>query len=119
MKTKIVIAAVAVMAGCAVTPNELRQTGTQYTTTSVQPPAKFAACVSANAENANFQVRSRRIETLPGGVETLLYVTQDGQLSAVMLSDAAPDGTGTKAVATLSNRLLGHERAVRNLVSPC
>lgn len=96
MQRLMTIGLMAALSGCAVTPAELRQTGTRSDYTSTRTPARFAACISENAENQNFQARTRVIES-SGITETMIFAIKDGGINAVIISEASPSGSGTLA----------------------
>lgn len=118
MRRLLIVGLTAVLSACAMTPAELRDTGTRTNHESTLSPARFAACVQSNAEGQNLMGRVRDGAT-PQDRETLVYVPVDGALSSVMIADTTPRDTGSRSVIYLNGRAFSPEKLRATLLTGC
>ena len=101
MTTKLlVLFLTAALAGCAISPAEIREHGSRTDFHLRQGPEAAAACVARNAENLGGQITGRVNATMrqgaaPGEVELVIYYKEGFLLSASFVAD----GPGAAASA--------------------
>lgn len=124
MRTTIIcgLAAVMVVAGCALTPIEMREKGTRTEHTMTQPPLSAASCVARNIEEIRktyplfVTITNVRAGRRPDETE-LIAQTPD---LIQMLAEFRPDGTGAKATAWQHPHMFEHfDRAFMGAFQGC
>ena len=111
MKRFLILAGV-LLAGCALSPTQLREQGDQSTYVMSKPAAAAASCVARNAENTggtftrgpNTSVRDGQI---PGQIELVMYI-QDRYF---LVADFQPTGSGSTATAWVSPNTIEYMKA--------
>lgn len=103
MRILILVTIAALLAGCAMSPTELREQGDRQEFTLAKSPAEAAACVARNVENSGhwsigYPTTSIRSAVTPGAFE----LTVSTPTSFLMVAEFKPASTGSVATAMIT-----------------
>lgn len=108
MKYAVIIAA-ALLAGCASTPDDVRQAGTRFELRSQRAPADALGCIARNAErrSGEWAAHVRPGEAL--GTHELIVRSP----AVLFVAEATPAGPGSSILLTVSNTaVIGFHKAL-------
>lgn len=104
--TRTTITLLCLLAGCAYTPQEMRQEGERFTYALKLPPAEAALCIRRALDARPGAEPHER--ALGAGRELLIRITGTGLYSAIV--EVMPRGTGSEATVWMTPNLL-YDRA--------
>ena len=91
------VLALACLAGCASTPQDLRGTGVRTDHTLTLPVDQAAGCLARNTEN-NSWLYAATTRPMPGGIfEVIVRMPEAPIFGAMYLIEVTPAGTSSKA----------------------
>ncbi len=111
----LLVAALA-FSGCALTPNEVMQTGIRQTASSRLTPREVAACIGRNADGVTRSGRTIGYPTGRSEFEVILHYPDAG--TAAVFSIKA-SGTGSGITAWIAPSIASPEIAFGNLTWSC
>lgn len=123
---KMIYAAVlaALLAGCSITPNVVRESGSRFEFNSANRPEAVARCITRNArEFGNFLTAPATATFVPVEAAGAYEVTvlQGGSGYTMAMADVSPAGSGSAVVVTIQPywAMGRHETTARAFVKGC
>lgn len=117
MRNCIAVATVALLAGCATTPQDTQQTE-PYHLKSAQPPDRAALCIIRTAESKSGSFSGREEEPPEPGARKVVIRHISAGTSVV--AHVLPDGSGSKITLWLSwQHFLFRDTIVEQITAGC
>lgn len=126
---RLTVIAMALLAGCATTPNDVLKEGAKSTHQLRLPPSDAAACMARNVENYRPNVMHQPIHAsvraLSGATVELVartVIPQTTGTTTVVVAHITPDGTGAGATVWVADApifLFDPQKVVAAMVVGC
>jgi hypothetical protein len=112
--------AVLLLAGCSLTPTQVRERGARYDAQSARGTKEVADCIAGNAEKAGASFTNTRAGPLPESYELSIFVVTLGETDTLASAQVRMKGTGSSVAIWISPQMIGPvETLPKRLMAGC